>query len=331
MNAMILRVLATITTMMILTSVPAYAKVTLTLAHALPLDHPRAKAVQHFADNVKLKSEGRIIIDVAGGASLGDDATMVGALLNGTLDMTANSQGPVSVIVPEYNAFGMPFLFSEPAEAWRLLDGAPGKVLSRKSADKGLVVLGFWDNGIRHVSNNVRPILTPDDFKGLKIRTTPSDPVSVDIVETLEGHSHPIKFSELYNALQRGVVDGQENALVNIYNAKFYEVQKYISLTGHKYEITPFLMAKNIWDTLSEQDQKIILSAADDATRYQRALSQQANDEARNKLIEKGVRIDKVNTQPFIDATHKIYEKWFASPIGEYARSVVQAVREQRR
>lgn len=313
---------------LVFAGVPAYAEVTLTLAHAVVPEHPRGKAAQRFADRVKLKSQGRIVVEVAAGASFGDDAAMVAALLNGSLDMTANSQGPVSAIVPEYNAFGLPFLFTSPAEAWRLLDGAPGKALSLKSAEQGLVVLGFWDNGMRHISNNVRPILTPRDLKGLKIRTTPSDPVTVDIVNTLGGHAYPIKFSELYNALHRGAVDGQENALVNIYAGKLYEVQKYLSLTGHKYEITPFLMAKSSWDKLSQQDRKIILSAADDATRYQRALSQKANNEAGKELVAKGMRLDKVNTKPFVAANRSVYEKWFASPIGEYVRSVVQAARK---
>lgn len=317
------------TAILMLGCATAYAEITLTLGNAVVPDHPRAKACKRFADTVERTSNGRIVVEIAGDTTFGNDTSMVNALLNGTLDMTANSQGAVSEFVPEYSAFGMPFLFSKPAEAWRLLDGEPGKALARKSAEKGLVVLGFWDNGIRHISNNVRRILVPRDVKGLKIRTPP-DPVTEDIIEALGGQVHKIKMSELYNALQRKVVDGEENPLFNIYGRKLYEVQRYISLTGHKYEMTPFLMARSSWDRLSDQDRKIILSAADDSTRYQRELSQQANDKAYNDLIAKGVRIDRIDTKPFKAATRKVYNEWYASPIGDYVRSVVNAARRQR-
>jgi hypothetical protein len=116
-------------------------------------------------------------------AQLGDDAAMVTALRTGALDMSANSQGAVANVVPEYAAFGMPFLFSQPAQAWKVLDGPLGKELADKSAEKGPVVLGYWDNGIRHMSNSKKPLLKPEDLKGLKMRTPP-DAVTVDIMQS---------------------------------------------------------------------------------------------------------------------------------------------------
>jgi len=127
--------------------------------------------------------------------------------------------------------------------------------LHQEFASQGLVVLGYWDNGIRHMSNNKRPLLKPDDLKGLKMRTPP-DTVTVDIMQSLGAEAQQIKFSELYVALQQGVVDGQENPLVNVQAGKLYEVQKYISLTGHKYELTPFLIGKRAWDRLSDADKR---------------------------------------------------------------------------
>ena len=129
--------------------------------------------------------------------------------------------------VPEYAAFGMPFLFSTPAQALKVLDGPLGKELADKSAEKGLVVLGYWDNGIRQMTNSKRPITKVEDMKGLKMRTPP-DAMLVDIMQALGAEAQQIKFAELYVALQQGVVDGQENPLVNIHASKLYEVQKYI-------------------------------------------------------------------------------------------------------
>ena len=176
--------------------------VKLTLGHGTAIDNPRHVACVKFAEVVKAKSNGRIEVTVAPSAQLGDDAAMVTALRTGALDMSANSQGAVANVVPEYAAFGMPFLFSSQAQAWKVMDGPAGKELATKSADKGLVVLGYWDNGIRHMSNNKRPLLKPDDLKGLKMRTPP-DTVTVDIMQSLGAEAQQIKFSELYVALQK--------------------------------------------------------------------------------------------------------------------------------
>ena len=164
--------------------VAAAQAVKLTLAHGTALDNPRHVAALKFADMAKAKSNGRIEVTVAGASQLGDDAAMVTALRTGALDMSANSMGAVANVVPEYAAFGMPFLFSSQAHAWKVMDGPAGKELADKSAEKGLIVLGFWDNGIRQMSNSKHPILKPEDLKGLKMRTPP-DSVTVDIMQSV--------------------------------------------------------------------------------------------------------------------------------------------------
>ena len=305
-----------------------HAVTTLTLGHIVAPDHPRAKACQFFGKTVDTLSKGRLRIEVHGDASLGDAATMLKAVQNGSLDITANTQGPVAAIVPEFNAFGMPFLFADSASAWRVLDGPVGQLLAKKSEAKGLVVLGLWENGLRHFSNSVRPLLKPADFSGLKIRTPP-DPVTRDIVEALGGKAHQINYTNLYDALRVGIVDGQENPLVNMQLSHLDEVQKYVSLTAHKYEITPLLIGKRAWDALPEADREVLLEAAKEATRFQRELIRKAERDAHRELMARGVRIDKVDTRPFVTATARIYDKWYASPIGDFVRAVVQASREK--
>ena len=300
--------------------------VKLTLAHGTALDNPRHTAALKLAEVAKAKSGGRIEITVAGAAQLGDDAAMVTALRTGALDMSANSQGAVANVVPEYAAFGMPFLFASQAHAWKVMDGPAGKELADKSAEKGLVVLGYWDNGIRHMSNSKRALLKPEDLKGLKMRTPP-DAVTVDIMQSVGAEAQQIKFSELYVALQQGVVDGQENPLVNIWAGKLHEVQKYISLTGHKYEMTPLLVGKRSWDKLSDADRKIIQEAANEATALQRKLAQESDDKMFAELKAKGVQIDKVDQGPFMKATTPVVAKWEAGPIGPFVKKVVAAAR----
>jgi TRAP-type transport system periplasmic protein len=304
----------------------AQTPIKLILGHGAAPGNPRHEASVKFAETVKAKTNGRIEIQVAHSSQLGDDAAMVTALRSGTLDMSANSQGAVSAVVPEYSALGLPFLFSDIGKAWQMLDGPIGQDLAKRSEAKGMVVLGYWDNGIRHISNSKRPIKSPADVKGLKVRTPP-DPITVDIMQSLGADPQQIKFSELYVALQQGVVDGQENPLANIASAKLYEVQKYISLTGHKYESTPFLMSKRSWDKLGAADQKIFMAAAAEATQLQRKLSKDADDTLVAEIKAKGVQIDTVDRAPFVQATHTVYDKWSAGPSGEFVKRVIQASR----
>ncbi len=302
--------------------------VKLTLGHGNPVGSPRHTAALKFAEVAKAKSSGRIDVTVAPSAQMGDDAAMVTAMRTGALDMSANSQGALANTVPEYAAFGMPFLFADLPQAWKIMDGPVGKELADKSAEKGLIVLGYWDNGIRHMSNSKRPLLKPEDLKGLKMRTPP-DSVTVDIMQSLGAEAQQIKFSELYVALQQGVVDGQENPLTNIASAKLNEVQKYISLTGHKYEMTPFLMSKRTWDRLSDADKKSVQEAANEATSLQRKLSKESDDVLVSELKSKGVQVDAVNKEAFQKATASVVNKWEASPIGPFVKKVVAASRAQ--
>jgi tripartite ATP-independent transporter DctP family solute receptor len=302
--------------------------VKLTLGHGAAPGNPRHEAALKFAELVKAGTGGRVEVQVAPSAQLGDDAAMVTALRTGALDLSANSQGAVAGAVPEYAAYGMPFLFSTPAQAFKLLDGPLGKELADKSAEKGLIVLGYWDNGIRHMTNSKRPITKVDDMKGLKMRTPP-DAVLVDIMQALGAEAQQIKFAELYVALQQGVVDGQENPLVNIHASKLYEVQKHLALTSHMFQMTPLLMSKRSWDRLSEADRKAVNSAAAEASALQRKLSQEGDEKLLADLKAKGVQVTTVDKAAFARATAKVDEKWLAGPIGPYVKKVIAASRPQ--
>lgn len=304
----------------------AQSAIKLTLGHGAAPGNPRHEASLKFADVVKAKSSGRIEVQVAPSAQLGDDAAMVTAMRTGALDMSANSQGAVANAVPEFAAYGMPFMFSNPAQAFKVLDGPLGKELADKSAEKGLILLGTWDNGIRQMTNSKRPINKVEDMKGLKMRVPP-DATLVDIMQALGAEAQQIKFAELYVALQQGVVDGQENPLVNIHASKLYEVQKHLALTNHQFQMTPFLMSKRTWDKLSETDRKVVLDAATEATALQRKLSQEADDKLLAELKAKGVLVTTVDKAAFANATSKVDDKWLATPIGGYLKKVIAATR----
>ena len=302
--------------------------VKLTLGHGAAVGNPRHEAAVKFAEVLKAKSGGRIEVQVAPSAQLGDDAAMVTALRTGALDLSANSQGAVANAVPEYAAFGMPFMFSSPAAAFKLLDGPLGKELADKSADKGLILLGTWDNGIRQMTNSKHPINKVEDMQGLKMRVPP-DTTLVDIMRSLGAESQQIKFAELYVALQQGVVDGQENPLVNIHASKLYEVQKHLALTNHQFQMTPFLMSKRSWDRLSQADKKAVMEAAAEATALQRRLSQEADEKLLADLKAKGMQVTTPDKAAFAKATAEVDDKWVAGAIGPYVKKVIAAARAQ--
>lgn len=300
--------------------------VKLSLGHGSAPDNPRHIASLKFAELVKAKTNGQVEVTVSPSGQLGTDPALITAVRSGAVDITANSQGAFANVVPEYAAFGMPFLFADLPSAWKTMDGPVGKELADKTAEKGMVVLGYWDNGIRHMSNSKRPLNVPEDMKGLKMRTPP-DAVTVDIMTAVGAQAQQIAFTELYVALQQGVVDGQENPLVNIKSAKLYEVNKYISLTGHKYEMTPFVMNKRSFDGLSEANKKAVMEAASEATKLQRNLAQEADNKLEAELKSLGAVINRANKAAFEKATANVDDKWMASPIGPFVKKVIAAAR----
>jgi tripartite ATP-independent transporter DctP family solute receptor len=289
-------------------ALPAWSQ-GLQLAHNAAPGNPKAEASNKFAELVEEKTDGRVQIVVGESAQFGDDVEALTNMRLGTVAFSANSQGATSGVVPEFGVIGLPFLFKDLPQAWAVLDGPVGDELAEAAEAKGLVLLALWDNGIRQVSNNTRPITRPEDLEGIKLRTPP-DPITVDIFEALGASPTPLAFSELYIALQQGVVDGQENPLMNIYSSKLYEVQKYITMTAHKYESTPLFASKVVWDTFSPEDQAAILEAAAEAGQMNRQMSQEADTKLRGEMEAAGVQFNEIDPAAFIEKTKPVYEEW---------------------
>ena len=320
-------VLASVIASVFFISGNAAAQQTLQLAHNAAEGNPKWDASELFAELVEEGTNGELIVDVGGNAQYGDDMEAITQMRMGTLAFSTNSQGATSSVVPQFSVLGLPFLFNSLPSAWEVMDGEVGDELKKLSEEKGLVLLALWDNGIRHVSNNVRPIETPEDLNGLKIRTPP-DEMTVNIFDALGANPTPMNFSELYIALEQGVVDGQENPLMNIYSSKLHEVQDYISLTGHKYESTPLLMSKMVWDSLSPEHQDVIQQAAIEAGEFNRQASLEADAALRSAMEEAGVVFNEVDPEPFIDATASVYDQW-AAEYPELVEMVVNAAQRE--
>ncbi|WP_110650038.1 TRAP transporter substrate-binding protein [Salinicola peritrichatus] len=282
---------------------------TLRLGHSATESNPRHEAALFFAKRIDALSDGDLQINVSSNAQLGDDHQMLSQIRLGSLALSISSQGALGTVIPEANMIGLPFLFSDVETAWRVMDGKVGERLSEKAQEDGIVMLGYWDNGLRQITNNVRPIEHPDDLQGLKIRVPP-DEMGKDIIAALGATPTPIDFSETYLALQQGVVDGQENPIANIYSQKFYEVQDYLSMTNHKYEILPFMASATIWNTLSDEEKAWMRQAAKEALGYQRNLMQEQQADQIDTIRDSGVQVAKVDADEFRASTRSVYDKW---------------------
>ena len=297
----------------------------ISFGHGAAAGNPRSIAADKFAEIVKAASNGAIEVTVAGSEQLGNDAAMLTSLRTGVLGISANSQGATSAVVPELAALGLPFLFPNAPAAVKVVSGPIGDKLEEKFAAVGIVPLAWWDNGIRHITNSKRPIKVPDDLKGIKLRT-PADPMTIDIFQALGAGTAQIAFSELYVALQQGVVDGQENPLTNIASSKLYEVNKFISLSAHKWESTPVLMSKVAWGRLDKKGQDIVKAAAVEAGALQVKLS----DEQNAKLLtdfkaNAALAVNEVDRAAFQKATASVYDKWEQKPFGAFVKDLRKA------
>jgi tripartite ATP-independent transporter DctP family solute receptor len=303
----------------------SFAQTTLTLGHGAAPGNPRSVAAEEFKKLVEEKTGGEVTINIAGSEQLGNDVAMLTSLRTGALDITANSQGAASGLVPELAALGLPFLFENADQAFAVLEGPVGEELAAKFADLGIITLGWWDNGIRHITNSKKPIEQPADLEGMKIRT-PADPMTIDIFQALGAATEQIAFSELYVALQQGVVDGQENPLANIASSKLYEVNPYISLSAHKWESTPFLASQIGWARLTPEQQAAVQEAATEAGQQQRQLMKEADEKLRAEFeANPDLKVNEVDREPFKQATAPVIESWEGKDFGDFVKRVVEA------
>jgi tripartite ATP-independent transporter DctP family solute receptor len=284
-------------------------KLTLKLGHGAAPNNPRHVVALQFADYVKQQSNGNITVEVFPSEQLGSDRQMAEAVSMGALDLSINSQGPVAYYNEKLLVLGLPFLFSKPEQAYAVLDGEVGEQISNELTKKGIRVLSYWENGFRHITNSKRPIYKPDDLKGLKIRT-PEDKITIAIFKALGANPAPLAFGELYMALSQGLFDGQENPVTNIYYSKLYEVQKYLSLSNHKYETCPLIISEKLWQKLTPPNQKLIKEAALKYAQEHRKLNIKTNNDLIEEVKKAGVQVNQADVAALRDATQSVYKEF---------------------
>ena len=286
---------------------PAHAKTTLKLAHPGATNHHYHATSVKFKEAVEQRTNGELEIQIFPSDQLGSARQLLESAQLGAADMVLQGD-QIAAFVDEFSILSMPFLFRDLPHLAAVMDGPIGDWFAEKAKKKGFIILGYWENGLRHITNNKRPINTPDDLKGLKIRT-PNAAITIEYMRMLGAAPTPMPFGEVYSALQLGTVDGQENPIAHALNQNFYEVQKYLSLTGHAHIVETFVMSKVVFDRLTPVQQTILLEEG----KRHAAISRQMVVEEEGGQLEKLRTLMTVNqapsAEPFKQLCAPLYDK----------------------
>lgn len=292
----------------------ASAQTTMKISISIAQNSHQGVAIDTFGKEVEKRTNGRYKIQSFYSGSLGGERESIEAVQLGTQELTFSSTGPVPNFVPEARILDIPFLFRDKAHARAVLDGPIGQEMLAKFESKGFKALAWGENGVRHMTNSKRSVNSPDDLKGLKMRTM-ENPVHVAAYKGLGIVTTPMAFPEVFTALQQGTVDGQENPLSVIMASKFDQVQKHLSLTGHVYSPGIFLMSKAAFDKLSAADKQAFLDAAKEGVKANRARVDQDDAAGVAELRSKGMTvIENVDKAKFVATLAPInaeFEKQF--------------------
>lgn len=258
-------------------------KMTLKFGSGHSQQHPVEQGYAKIKEVVEAKSDGRITAQLFPNSQLGNESEMVEMTKLGT--MTGISVGRYEETTPHLYLLSLPFLFKDYAHVNKALSGEVGEYVAGFAEDNGLKILDWWHSGFRQITNKVRPIKTPADLQGLKMRTPPLENI-LRTMKAFGASATPIPYPELYMALKTGVVDGQENPYVNIYSEKFYEVQKYVTEVNYIYIASPFIVNLDWWNALSPEDQALIQDAVNAGGDYCNGLTESKDKEFRQMLVD---------------------------------------------
>lgn len=315
---------------LLLTTAAAQAQERLRIAGNFPEDHTATGAMEVFKEEVEAITDGGIQVDLFPAMQLGGAQENVDQVRSGAIFGVFTSIAYFSRSIPEYEAVSLPFLFDSREQAFALMDGEVGDYLDAKMEEEGFVNLGYMELGFRHVTNSVRPINTMDDFDGLRIRLQPNE-VHLESMRAVGANPTPMDISEVYSALQQGVLDGQENPYNIIATRGFDEVQTYLSDSGHFFDFINAVANQERFDELSVEHQEAVREAMRTAVLWQREQAAAQEEKFREILIERGMQFDPISDEvraELRDATSGVVDG-LRERIGDEAIDLVLANIEQ--
>ncbi len=277
---------------------------TIKVGHIAPPGEAYSLGFEAYAEAVEEATDGQVQFEIYGNGQLGGERELLEGVQLGTLDMSVITTGVVSNFVPDVTAIEFPFLFRDLDHAYQTLDGEVGQEILDKMSDAGFKGIAFWENGQRHLANSKLPIRTPEDLKGLKMRTIESE-ILLDTYSALGTNATPMAFPEVYGALQQGVIDGSDFSYGVIWSTNVYEQTNYFSEAGLYYASATLLINEELYESLPEDIQEIIVNLGKEYAEIQREISQDLEVEQKQNLIDNGVEIiemDEVDIEAFRDA-----------------------------
>lgn len=289
---------------------PAFAATKLKFAHPAPDTDLSHKMALQFAEQVKAGTNGSVTIDVFPNGQLGTDDQMIDGVRSGIIDFTLSGLNNFSGMLPASGAFSLPFMFADRPTAYKVLDGEPGLAVAAAMNEFSMKGLGFPDNGYRNISNNRGPVRVPADLAGVRMRVNNSRALN-DLFQSLDANPQQIPVAELYTALETGVVDAQDHPIWVVEAFKFFEVQKYLSLSQHAYSALAMVMNLEAFEALTGEEQAVLVQAAADAVAFQRAGNEAAEETQIEFLISEGMEVNRdVDSAAFQEAAKPVWENF---------------------
>jgi tripartite ATP-independent transporter DctP family solute receptor len=299
---------------------PLFA-VDIKLAHVVNEQDSFHLAALKFKELTEKYTNGEVKITVYPNAVLGDERTLLERMKMGIVDAGIITSGPFVNFVPQFGAIDLPFLFRSPEHAYKVLDGPIGQKLFADLEGQGWKGLAWAERGFRNLTNSKRPVNSPDDMKGLKIRLM-QNPIYVDSFKALGANAVPMAWTEALTALQQHTIDGQENPLNVIVSFKLYESQKYMTITRHAYAPAPIIMSLMTWKKLNPNQQKAVLQAAQEAAQYERNFDNENEAKWLKELSDKGMVISTPDLAPFLAAVKPVYDQY----VPKYGKDFIDSI-----
>lgn len=282
---------------------------TLVLAHAMHADHPVTIGMDYMTERLEEISEGKFIIKTYPSGQLGNERALLELVQIGAISMTKISGASLENIVPPVRAFSLPYLFRDDEHYRQIIDGDIGKALLASGAEYQLKGLAFYDAGWRSFYTKDRPIITPGDLNGMKIRVQPSV-MAINLIRTFGGSATPLAYGELYTAFQGGIVDGAENNPPSFFSSRHYEVTDYYIINEHTAVPDFLVISTSAWENLTNQEQQWLSQAVEESVTYQHELWVTSVEESMQIVEDSGVEIIYPDKEPFREMVQPIYKKF---------------------
>ena len=294
-------------------------KIVIRAGTATEKDGSYVQGLEYFKKEVEEYSNGKIEIQIFPSSTLGNERDLIEGISLGTVEMAVSSTAPLGNFSDEFKIFDMPYLFSDLQKGYAFMDGDYGKQILGSLDSIGIKAIGFWENGFRNITNSKRPMVKPEDVKGIKIRVQENE-IHQETFKQLGALPTPMAWGEVFTSLQQGTIDAQENPLVIILTNKLWEAQKYMSLTEHFYSPAVMIMNKALFDGLEPSLKDAIIKAEQEARTFERNFNQEIGAKAIQQMKDNGMTVNEVDKTPWIEATKPIYDKFRSKLNPEYLK-----------